>query len=253
MERLDLVSVITPVYNRSATLEQCMESVMNQSYTNWEMLLVDDCSTDNSLEIIMAYAKRDPRIKAIELDKNGGAAIARNKAIEAAKGRFIAFLDSDDLWHPDKLARQVSFSKQHEAALTHTAYEWMDGAGKLTGKVIKAPNRLTYHKMLTSNYIGCLTAMYDTSVIGEKVYMPEVAKRQDYALWLKILRPGRTAYFLNETLASYRMGHDSLSSNKMDTILYYYRILRDIEGLGRIKAGYYFFIYLLKAFRKFYL
>ncbi len=253
MDSEPLVSIITPVYNRSATLNANIESVMSQTYSNWEMILVDDCSIDDSVKIIEGFSKLDERIKLIQLTENSGAAVARNKAIEMAAGRFIAFLDSDDLWKSNKLKTQVEFALKSKVALTHTAYEWMDGDGKSMGKIIRAPKQLDYKAMLKSNYIGCLTAMYDTEIIGEKVYMPEVEKRQDYALWLRILRAGHSALFIDESLAFYRVGHDSLSSNKMETILYYYKILREIEGIGRLKSAYYFTIYLFNAFRKFYL
>jgi teichuronic acid biosynthesis glycosyltransferase TuaG len=253
MHNEPLVSIITPVFNRSSTLNDNIKSVLSQTYSNWEMILVDDCSKDDSVEIIEGFLRSDARIKLIKLTENSGAAVARNRAIEAAKGRFIAFLDSDDLWKASKLQTQVDFALKTKVALTHTAYEWMDGAGDPMGKIIKSPSRLDYKAMLKSNYIGCLTAMYDVEIIGEKVYMPEVAKRQDYALWLKILRAGHTARFIDEPLAYYRVGHDSLSSNKMETILYYYKILREIEGIGRVKSAYYFTIYLINAFRKFYL
>jgi len=226
---------------------------MSQTYSNWEMILVDDCSIDDSVKIIEGFSKLDERIKLIQLTENSGAAVARNKAIEMAAGRFIAFLDSDDLWKSNKLKTQVEFALKSKVALTHTTYEWMDGDGKSMGKIIRAPKQLDYKAMLKSNYIGCLTAMYDTEIIGEKVYMPEVEKRQDYALWLRILRAGHSALFIDESLAFYRVGHDSLSSNKMETILYYYKILREIEGIGRLKSAYYFTIYLFNAFRKFYL
>ncbi len=253
MDSEPLVSIITPVYNRSATLNANIESVMSQTYSNWEMILVDDCSIDDSVKIIEGFSKLDERIKLIQLTENSGAAVARNKAIEMAAGRFIAFLDSDDLWKSNKLKTQVEFALKSKVALTHTTYEWMDGDGKSMGKIIRAPKQLDYKAMLKSNYIGCLTAMYDTEIIGEKVYMPEVEKRQDYALWLRILRAGHSALFIDESLAYYRVGHDSLSSNKMETILYYYKILREIEGIGRLKSAYYFTIYLFNAFRKFYL
>ena len=253
MESSNLVSIITPVYNRTSTIQATMASVINQSYPSWEMILVDDCSTDDSVNLIRSVMEQDERIKLIVLKTNGGAATARNKGIEAAHGRFIAFLDSDDLWKPTKLEKQVAFSLSHNAALTHTKYEWIDNDGTRSGKIISAPVRLSYNKMLHSNYIGCLTAMYDVQVIGKKVFMPDIEKRQDYALWLRILRNGHEALLLDESLAYYRIGHDSLSSNKLDTILYFYKILRKIEGLGRLKSAYYFSIYLINAFRKFYL
>lgn len=245
------VSIITPVFNVAELVGATIDSVLSQTYGDWEMLLVDDVSTDNSWNVICSYAKKDPRIKCWRLDHNSGAAKARNFAIKQARGRFIAFLDHDDLWLPDKLQKQVEFSLGKSAAITYTAYECIDVSGKRTGRVIRAHKVLTYRKMLAYNFIGCLTAMYDREIIGGKVFMPEILKRQDYALWLKILRSGHHAYGLNEVLALYRTGRKSLSSNKFDAAKYNFKLLTEVEGISTLKAACYFVRYCILGVRKY--
>ncbi len=247
------VSVITPVFNVAELVGATIDSVLSQTYGDWEMLLVDDASTDDSWKILRSYSEKDPRIKCWRLDHNSGAAKARNFAIEQASGRFIAFLDHDDLWFPDKLLKQVDFSLEKSAALTHTDYECIDASGEPIGKIIRAQKVLTYRKMLECNYIGCLTAMYDTEKVGGKVFMPDILKRQDYALWLKIMRNGHQAYGLNESLALYRTGRKSLSSNKLDSAMYNFKMLREIEGLSRLQAAYFFIMYCMLGMKKYFL
>jgi glycosyltransferase involved in cell wall biosynthesis len=247
------VSIITPVFNVAELVGATIDSVLAQTYGDWEMLLVDDASTDDSWKIVQSYAEKDRRIKCWRLAYNSGAAKARNFAIEQASGRFIAFLDNDDLWLPDKLLKQVDFSLEKSAAITHTDYEYIDALGNRIGKVIRARKLLTYRKMLECNYIGCLTAMYDTEKIGGKAYMPDILKRQDYALWLKIMKNGHQAYGLNESLALYRTGRKSLSSNKFDSAMYNFKMLREIEGLSTLQAAYYFVVYCMLGMKKYFL
>jgi len=247
------VSIITPVFNVAELVGATIDSVLSQTYGDWEMLLVDDVSTDGSWNVIQSYADKDPRIKSWRLARNSGAAKTRNFAIDQANGRFIAFLDHDDIWLPDKLQKQVKFSLAKSAAITHTDYEYIDASGNRIGKIIRAHKLLTYRKMLAYNYIGCLTAMYDTEKIGSKVFMPDILKRQDYALWLKIMRNGHYAYGLNETLALYRTGRKSLSSNKLDSAMYNFKLLREIEGLSKPQASYYFVKYCILGMKKYFL
>ena len=247
------VSIITPVFNVVELVGITIGSVLSQTYDDWELLLVDDVSTDDSWNVIQSYAEKDRRIKTWRLAHNSGAAKARNFAIEQASGRFIAFLDHDDIWLPHKLQKQVEFSLTKSAAITHTDYEYIDALGNRTGRIIKAHKILTYQKMLEFNYIGCLTAMYDTEKVGGKVFMPEILKRQDYALWLKIMRNGHCGYGLNETLALYRTGRKSLSSNKFDSAKYNFVLLTEIEGLSKLKAAYYFVKYSILGMKKYFL
>ncbi|NQV53177.1 MAG: glycosyltransferase family 2 protein [Flavobacteriales bacterium] len=249
----ELVSIITPVYNNANTIVQTVHSVMAQTYPYWELILVDDASTDEVLPLLQRLALEDERerIQVYALGANRGAAGARNEGILHAKGRFIAFLDADDLWEGEKLERQVEFSMANAAAITHTSYKWVDQKGVATGKVIHARERLTYDDMLDYNYIGCLTGMYDTEVTGKKYFMPDIAKRQDYGLWLHIMRDGHEAFGLDTVLAQYRTGGASLSSNKWESALYNWRVLRELEGLSRLEAVKHFLRYALKGLQKY--
>lgn len=233
-----LVSIITACYNSEKYISGTLTSVLNQTYQNWELLVVDDCSTDSTVSIINNFAKVDARIKVFQLSNNSGAAVARNKAIEEAGGRFMAFLDSDDIWLPQKLEKQIAFMLNNDYHLTHTDYELIDATGLALQKTIKAAGVLTYSDLLYSNKIGCLTAIYDQSHLG-KIYMPLLRKRQDYGLWLKILKKGEKAYGFPEVLSLYRLTDASMSSNKISLLLWNWKLLRQEEGLSFVKAVYY--------------
>lgn len=241
-----LVSIITPLYNCSDFLEQTIKSVFAQTYENWEMIMVDDCSTDNSLEIAKKYASKDRRIKIIELAENSGAAMARNTAIEAAIGRYIAFLDSDDIWLPEKLEKQVMFMQNNNIAFSYTAYEKMTEDGIVFGKNY-IPKKVNYKTLLKTNIIGCLTAMYDTHKLG-KVYMPIENKREDFATWLKILKQIEYAYALPEVLAKYRVYRHQSSAKKFSMFKENWKLYRNLEKLSIIKSVYYFTHYLIRGF-----
>lgn len=196
---MDKVSVITPSYNSSPHISEAIASVINQSYSNWEMIIVDDCSTDNSIELIQSFVDQDSRIKLINLPENSGAAIARNTAIKAAEGRYTAFLDSDDLWHPIKLEKQIQYMKYKNIAFSFSSYEKIDENGLPFG-VVYIPKKVNYYKLLKTNVIGCLTAMYDAEKLG-KVYMPLNTRREDFATWLAILKQVDYAYGMPDVLA----------------------------------------------------
>lgn len=240
-----VVSVITPSYNSAGFIDKTVSSVINQSFKNWEMIIVDDCSTDNSLDVIHALANQDSRIKLISLTRNSGAAVARNVAIESAKGRYIAFLDSDDVWLPDKLEIQLKFMQDNSYPFTYTAYYKVNQQGKLLGHV-GVTNKVTYFDLLKTNSIGSLTAVYDTECFG-KVLMPLIRKRQDLGLWLTLLKKTDYAYGLNKTLAQYCIRTDSISANKANAAKFTWRLYRDIEGLNLIKASYYFSHYAIRG------
>lgn len=242
------ISIITPSYNSAGFISNTIRSVIDQAVSNWELIIVDDCSTDNSVEVIQSFIDKDPRIKLIQLNENSGAAVARNKGIEAAKGRYIAFLDSDDAWSPDKLEQQLAFMQVNDYPFTFAAYDKVDEAGKVFGHV-GVPDKVTYSDLLKSCSIGCLTAMYDTEFFG-KVYMPLIRKRQDLGLWLKLLKKTKYAYGLNETLGFYKVRKDSISANKKSAALYQWRIYRDIEHLSLIKSFYYFAHYAIRGLLK---
>ena len=238
MESKDLVSIITACYNSENYISETINSVLNQTYQNWELLIVDDCSTDNTKSLIKKFQKTEKRIKLFQLNENCGAAVARNKAIKEAKGTFIAFLDSDDMWLPKKLELQLEFMISNNYNLTHTSYELIDHQGNSLKKTIVPAKILGYKDMLYSNKIGCLTAIYNQSEIGKK-YMPLLRKRQDYALWLKILKTGEKAYGLVEVLSQYRNTESSISNNKLNLIKWNWKLLREVENLSFIKSVYY--------------
>ncbi|MFW5980984.1 MAG: glycosyltransferase family 2 protein [bacterium] len=234
----ELVSIITPLYNSEKYIAETIESVLAQTYQSWEMIVVDDCSSDCGPQIVEEYAEKDKRIRLIRLEKNSGAAVARNRAIEEAEGRYLAFLDSDDLWKIDKLEKQLEFMTENNYAFTYTDYQQISEEGKPLDKVIKSPSKLGYKKALYTNYVGCLTAIYDTEELG-KVYMPLIRKRQDYAYWLKILKSVDYGYSLKENLAYYRIRSNSVSSNKINLLKYQWKMYREIEGLSVFRTSYY--------------
>lgn len=222
IENEELVSIITPSYNCSGFVHETIESILAQTYKNWELLITDDCSSDNSREIISEYCARDPRIKLLKLDKNSGAGVARNNSIKAAKGRYIAFCDSDDRWYPEKLEKQLLFMNETGCALSYTSYDVCDESGQVSGYVECLP-RLTKCKILRDDGIGCLTAMYDANTIG-KHYMPSMRKRQDWCLWIDIICDHGEAKGLQEPLALYRNRANSLSSNKLELLKFNYEV-----------------------------
>jgi len=244
-----LVSIITPSYNSEKFIAKTIESVMTQTYENWEMIIVDDCSQDNSNEIIENYMQQDKRIKLIKLDKNSGPAIARNTAIKQAKGRYIAFLDADDLWLPEKLEKQINFMNYNDLAFTYSAYKIIDESDNDLGWFVP-PATATYDSLLKTNYIGCLTAIYDSQKLG-KIYMPKILKRQDYALWLKILKQIKQTKGITEPLAVYRIRQNSVSSNKIKAAKYNWIIYREFEKLGFFKSVYYFIHYIYNGLKKY--
>lgn len=222
MMQHDLVSIITPSYNSSKFIGETIKSIQSQTYTNWELLITDDCSTDNSIKVITEYCELDPRIKLLVLNKNSGAGIARNNSITAAQGRYIAFCDSDDRWYPEKLERQLEFMKKNGCALTYTSYDVCDEYGNLSGYV-NCLRRISKRKILRDNGIGCLTAIYDASIIG-KHYMPSMRKRQDWCLWIDIISKIGEAKGLQESLSLYRDRSNSISANKVEMLKFNYEV-----------------------------
>lgn len=243
-----IFSIITPSFNSSEFISTTIVSIIQQTLTSWELLIIDDYSTDNTVSIVERFISTDDRIKLLRLNENSGAAVARNVGIEQAKGRYIAFLDSDDIWSPTKLEKQLNFMEKNQYPFTYTEYKKIDVQGKVIGD-LSMPSRISYHDMLKGHTIGCLTAVYDTNYFG-KVYMPIINKRQDLGLWLKLLKKGRIAYGVNESLAFYRVRSDSISSNKLSAATYTWRLYRDIENINFFKALYYFWHYAYKGILK---
>lgn len=244
------VSIITPSYNSEKFIAQTIESVLSQTYTEWEMIIVDDKSMDNTVKLIETYTQKDKRIKYIVLEENSGPAVARNRAIEEAEGKYIAFLDADDLWMPQKLEKQIAFMQRENIALSYTGYYRFEESAEEIKDEITVPMKVDYHELLKQNIIGCLTAVYDTKIVG-KVYMPLIRKRQDFGLWLKILKEVPYAYALQEPLAYYRMHHDSISSNKIVSSQYNWKLYREVEKLPWYQALYYFAWYTYRSLLKY--
>ncbi len=244
-----LVSVIVPNYNGKLFLERCIESVLAQSYTNWELIICDDCSTDNSIELISQYA--DSRIKEpIRLEANQGAAVARNLCIERAKGEYISFLDNDDYWLPEKLERQIDFMKKEGHLFTYTDYFLFKNDRK---KRISSKRYVKYPTLLRNNYILTSTVIYNAKQLG-KIYMANIRKRQDWSLFINIIRKSGVAYNLPVPLAAYRRHSDSLSSNKLDLLGYNFNFYHQVLGFSKLKSAVYMiqflFFYFIKKFKE---
>lgn len=231
----DLISIITPTYNCGKFIEETIKSVIAQSYNNWEMIIVDDCSTDNTKEIVEKYSNTDSRIKYYLLDENSGAAVTRTKAMELANGNYIAFLDSDDLWVKDKLKLQLDFMKKNNYAFTCTAYEQIDEIGNSLNKVIKTKLKTDYNGILLSCPVGNSTVMYNVDKLG-KFIVPNIRKRNDDALWLQILKKEKYIYGMPDILMKYRIRSNSISSNKLELVKYHWKLYREIEKLSVIRS-----------------
>ncbi|QFT90334.1 Putative teichuronic acid biosynthesis glycosyltransferase TuaG [Bacillus sp. THAF10] len=246
----DLVSVITPTYNASKYVLDTIRSVQAQTYSNWEMLIVDDCSQDNTCEIIKEEMKQDSRIKLKELKTNGGPGHARNTAFNLAKGKYIAFLDSDDLWHPEKLTKQLAFMKEHDSVFSFTAYRIMKESGEKTEVVFRALPTVTYKTLLLNTAIGTLTVVLNKQKLGNFQMKLFRDCSEDYGLWLSILKEGITAHGLNEELAVYRKCENSLSSNKFHSAKKTWNTYRKIENKNVILSCWYLMNYSYHAIRK---
>ena len=226
-----LVSVIMPTYNCGDYILESVQSVINQTITDWEIQIVDDCSTDNTEDILQPILKEYVNIHYYRLPQNGGPAAARTEAIKRASGKYIAFLDSDDLWFPEKLEKQIAFMQRTSATFSATAYNWMDDEGKDLHTVVVPPSKTDYKKCIRlSNPIGNLTVMYDQEILG-KFEVPFIKKRNDFALWLQILKKTKYCYGMREVLGTYRVGRSgSVSSNKLKQAKYHWQLYHEIEG-----------------------
>ena len=242
------VSIIVPMYNAEKFIGKTIESVLAQTYQNWEMLIMNDVSTDNSLAIVSVYAKKDERIKIVNTEKNVGVVKGRNFLIDLASGKYIAFLDADDYWHNEKLEKQIKFMKEKNASISCTEYTRVkENEEKINDVIIK--EEISYNDMLKNNYLGCLTVMYDAEKIGKR-YFKELEKNEDYVLWLEIVKDVNTIYGLKENLAYYRVLDNSRSSNKVKTAKVRWEIYRKIEKLSLLKSIYYFLHYAIRAVLK---
>lgn len=232
-----VVSVIMPLFNSESTVEDSINSVLSQTFKEFELIVVDDKSTDNGPLIVKDISRIDPRVKLISLEINSGAGIARNRAIDAATGRYIAFLDADDLWLPKKLELQLDFMRLNKYAFTCTSYQVQDHSSSNLLGVRRPPHKIQYDDLLYENVIGCLTVIFDTKILGYRK-MPEIRKRQDFALWLNILKVAN-CYSIDTVLATYRIMPQSISRSKLEMLIFNYLMFRKCEGMGCLKAFYY--------------
>lgn len=232
------VSIITPAYKCRDTIEETYKSILAQTFFDWEWIVVDDCSPDDSFSFIKKMTKNDKRVTVLQTPKNSGAAVARNVGIEKASGRYIAFLDSDDLWKEEKLSHQIKFMQENNYFFTFTNYDLLYSNGKIKQHRVKY-DFITYRMLLKSNHIGCLTVIYDSKALG-KVFMPlDCEKREDHGAWLDIVKTGVNAYRLDESLSIYRLGNKTVSSNKTKMMKYQYRLYHKHEKFSVIKSLWY--------------
>ena len=229
-----LVSIIMPSYNTASYIGETIQSVLNQTYQSWELIIVDDCSTDNTNEVVLSI--KDDRIKYFRNKNKSGAAVSRNKALREAKGKWIAFLDSDDLWLPEKLEKQISFMVQKDFSFSYTNYEEIDVEGNRTGIKVTGPKRVTKIGMFNYCWPGCLTVMYDAEKIG-LIQIEDIKKNNDYAMWLKVCKKS-DCYLLDEYLGKYRKGRaGSVSTHSIKTMIrWHYKLFREAEKQGKIRS-----------------
>jgi len=241
----DLVSVISPAYNAEKYIGETIESVLNQTYKNWEMILVDDKSVDHTVQVIENYCNQDKRITLIRAKKNGGPALARNIALQHAQGRYISILDSDDLYMPQKIELQLNFMKSKEAGISFTAYRQISEQGDWIGAMVPAKAVVTYQDLLHETYIGCSTVMIDRQIVGDFKFQP--VRNEDYLLWLSLLKRGHQAFGFSLDLVRYRKPLISRSSNKLSSALGVWGIYRSHEKLGYYKSAKCFLNYAITS------
>lgn len=232
----DLVSIIMPSFNTAQYIATSIQSVINQTYQNWELIIVDDCSTDNTDAVVAGIS--DTRIRYLKNEKNSGAAVSRNYALREAKGRWIAFLDSDDLWMPEKLEQQINFMEKNKHAFSYTNYEEIDVNGNKTGVRVTGPKKITKTGMFNYCWPGCLTVMYDRNVVG-LIQIVDIKKNNDYAMWLNVCKRA-DCYLLDECLAQYRKGRaGSVSTQSIKTMIgWHYKLFREAEKQDTILSAF---------------
>lgn len=231
-----MVSIVVPVYNAERFLPETIHCVRQQTYTDWELLLIDDCSQDNSYAYACQEAQKDKRIRPIRQEKNAGAARARNRGIKEAKGEVLCFLDADDIWRADKLEKELAFMKEKKAGFVFTGYEFADASGNGLGKIVQVPETITYEQALKNTTIFTSTVMLDCSMIKkEDIYMPDIAS-EDTATWWHLLKTYGAACGYNENLVKYRRTTNTLSSNKWVAVQRIWNLYRHQEKLSLLKS-----------------
>ncbi len=236
-----LVSIITPCYNSADFVKLTINSVLAQSYTNWELIVIDDKSTDDTCKIVETYTEKYPNIKLIKLEKNGGVANARNVGLAEAKGKYIAFLDSDDIWLQEKLTKQVTYMEEQSLPMTFCAYNRIDEAGAIISRKIEVPSNVNYRQLLSHNVIIFSTSLTLKSVIADTKF--KKVGHEDWIFWLDIFKKPFSGFGINEPLVQYRIRQGSVSSNKLKVIGFTWKIYRESEKLGFFEAAYHFVKY----------
>ena len=249
MENPPLVSVIVPCYNMERFISDTIDSVVRQTYPHWELLIADDASTDGTVDIVQKHCAQDNRIQLVVKPQHSGIADTRNQCLKMAKGRYLAFLDADDLWHPEKLEQQLQFMTERNIGFSYSSYDCVDEDGNPTGKTVKAAGNLDYNAYLHNTIIGCSTVMLDTEKVGT-VVVPNFRTSEDAATWLNILRKGFIAYAIEQPLTSYRIRQHSASSNKLKASSDLWRVYRKNEKLPLFKAIACFSSYAFNAIKK---
>ena len=247
MKDAPLVSVIMPTYNSAEFIGAAIQSVQNQTYLNWELFVIDDASNDATIALVEDFVSLDSRIKLYQNPKNVGAGASRNTGIKAAKGSFIAFLDADDLWIPEKFVVQVDFMLKNNLAMSFSSYRLMSETGELLPEIVLALPELSYKKLLRSNYVGSLTGMYNVDKIG-KIYSPLLRKRQDWGLWLSVLEKSGSALGILKPLAYYRLRKNSISNNKTALLKYNFQIYNRVLDYSFLKSCKYMSRFLWEHF-----
>lgn len=246
-----LVSIIIPVYNASRFLEETINSIQKQTYSNWEAIFIDDCSSDNSYNLIKKYQKEDKRIKLIKNKTNNGVAISRNNGIDYAKGEYLCFLDADDKWHPEKLEKQINFMQELNCEFSFTGYQFANEKCNPNGKIVSVPNKINYKQALKNTTIWTSTVMFNMGKLTkDDIYMPNIKRGQDTATWWKVLKKIEYAYGLNEVLSYYRRTNNSLSANKLTALKRTWNLYRNVEHLNILSSFYNFCWYCFNAVRR---
>ncbi len=242
-----LISIVVPLYNAERFLRDTIKTVQNQTYQKWELLLVDDCSSDKSRDVAQQMAEQDVRVRLLCQETNQGAARARNRGVQEAKGRYLCFLDADDIWETDKLQEELAFMQEKQAGFVFTGYEFADETGQGLGKVVKVPKEITYREALKNTTIFTSTVMFDRKLIADEyLYMP-VIPSEDTATWWQILKRYGVAYGLNQNLVKYRRSENTLSSNKWVAIQRIWNLYRKQEGFSVVRSMYCMFFWAVRA------
>lgn len=246
-----LVSIIIPVYNAFRFLEETINSIQEQTYSNWEAIFIDDCSSDNSYNLIKKYQKEDKRIKLIKNKTNSGAAVSRNNGIDHAEGDYLCFLDADDKWHPEKLEKQINFMQELNCEFSFTGYQFANEKCNPNGKIVSVPDKINYKQALKNTTIWTSTVMFDMNKLSkEDIHMPNIKRGQDTATWWKVLKKIKYAYGLNEVLSYYRRTNNSLSANKLTALKRTWNLYRNVEHLNILSSFYNFCWYCFNAVRR---